>query len=110
MNEAVTINTLRTISQAQMLYHEANSGNYGTFEQLSAGGYLDSRFNGSNPSLYGYTLTMNLTPKSDASDSTFTCNADPAGNAQGRHFVVDSSGAIHVNATQPASVNDEVLK
>jgi hypothetical protein len=114
VNEVATISTLHSIARAQIAYSVSNSGNYGTFEQLSEGGYLDSRFNSSKPVLYGYTLTITATRNSsDPGAYSYSCSADPksAPNAKGRHFYIDSSSQeVHANATQPATVNDEIVQ
>lgn len=108
--EASAIATLRTIAQAQTAYSISNSGHYGTFEQLSEGGFLDARFKRSNPEFYGYVFTMQVNP---SGTSSFSCNADPAptANLAGRHFYIDSdSQDIHVNAMQRATASDEILR
>jgi hypothetical protein len=113
VDEVATISTLHSIARAQIAYSVSNGGNYGTFEQLSEGGYLDSRFNTSKPALYGYALTMTATPKSSDSASSYSCSADPksAPNAKGRHFYIDSSTPeVRANATLPATVNDEIVQ
>ena len=112
VDEGVTITALRGISRAQTAYLVAN-GQYGTFEQLSTGGFLDSRFNTDHPKIFGYTLTMTTTPSSGGStEPSYSCNADPTDTAssKGRHFYMDTGGVIHVNATQPATENDERLQ
>ena len=109
VDEAALLATMRSIGRAQAAYNLSNSGDYGTFEQLAAGGHLDSRFNTSKPKISGYLLTMNVNSGS-AGESSYACNADPdpSVNRAGRHFYLDSaSQLIHVNATQPASAKDE---
>ncbi|MEK6279544.1 MAG: hypothetical protein AABN95_04250 [Acidobacteriota bacterium] len=106
-DEASVIAALRTIVVAQQGHGVTNEGNYGTFPQLAAGGYLDERFASDAPEVRGYVLTMSL------GDKTFSCNADPtlSGDLKGRHFYVDStSPLIRVNAKEPATSGDEVLK
>lgn len=114
VDERVAISTLRSIAQAQTAYSVGNSGDYGSFEQLASGSYLDERFNSSEPKIYGYVFTMSVSPKSSAaSESSYQCNADPdrAVNAVGRHFYISSSSVgVHVNATGPASAGDEKLQ
>ncbi len=103
VDETAVIATLRTIGVAQRSYSVSNGGDYATFQQLSEGGYLDSRFNSSNPEVKGYALTMNVGEKS------FGCNADPAlaGAQPARHFYIDSTSAeIHANPSQAATVTD----
>ena len=52
-DETSAIATLRTIAQAQTTYSISNAGHYASFEQLVEGGFLDSRFNHSNPEYHG---------------------------------------------------------
>lgn len=111
--ETSAIATLRTIAQAQTTYSITNAGHYADFEQLSESGLLDPRFNHSNPELHGYVFTINLNPPADFNESSYSCNADPSPTSHlgGRHFYIDSSSqGIRVNATQPATENDELLK
>ncbi len=113
MDEAAALATLRAIGRAQTTYNVSNSGAYGSFEQLAAGGYLDSRFDARKPKIYGYVLTMNANSGTgSAGESSYACNADPdpSVNRSGRHFYLDSaSPLIHVNASQPASAKDETI-
>ncbi|HKO95997.1 MAG TPA: hypothetical protein VJU86_03330 [Pyrinomonadaceae bacterium] len=104
-NETSVIAAMRNVVLAQQGHAITNDGNYATFLQLVEGGYLDSRFHAESPELDGYTLTMKVGEKS------FSCNADPTGEQTGRHFYVDSTSAlIRVNASQPASAKDGVLR
>lgn len=107
-DETAAIAALRTISLAQRTYSVSNNGNYGTFEQLSEGDYLDSRFSSSNPEMHGYVFTMHLGEKA------YSCNADPVrsvGQQAGKHLYTDSSSSqIHVNANEPATAGDEILQ
>jgi hypothetical protein len=107
-DETVAMGALRTIAIAQQTYSVSNEGNYGTFQQLVAGGYLDERFNFDKPALKNYVLTMEIA----SGPPFYSCNADPAGEGpQGRHFYTDSkSNALHVNATQPATASDPVAQ
>jgi hypothetical protein len=113
VNEGVVVSTLRSVSSAQSAYSLGNSGAYGTFEQLVAGGHLDSRFSSSQPKVGGYILTMTISNASGGSDSSYQCNADPdpTANQKGRHFYLGStSPEIHVNLTKPATASDEVFQ
>lgn len=106
-DEAAAAGVLRTVALAQQSYSATNTGNYGTFQELAAGGFLDSRFNSDHPAIKDYAFTMEV--GKDADGPFYRCNADPSRkDAQGgRHFYVDSSAStIHVNATQPASKSD----
>jgi len=109
-DETVATGALRTIAVAQQTYSVTNAGNYGTFQQLAAGGYLDERFNSDKPALKDYVLTMEVVK--EAEGPFYACNADPAGEGlQGRHFYIDSrSSALHANPTQPASASDPVAQ
>ena len=107
-DEIAAIAALHSVAMAQRSYAATNSGDYGTFQQLAQGDYLDSRFNTDKPELAGYVLTM-LTQKSEGEPSRFSCNADPTrATAQAsRHFYIDSdSTQIHVNPSRPANASD----
>jgi hypothetical protein len=112
-DEAVVLSTLRSIMLAQSAYNQS-TGSYGTFQQLTDGGYLDARFKGDNPVVKEYKYTMTVTEKTpDAVVASYTCNADPerTGDRAGRHFLIDSNSTdIHVNPTQPATATDEIIK
>ena len=112
-DDAVVLSTLRSIMVAENAYN-ASSGSYGTFEQLTSGGFLDARFKGERPSLNQYSYTITVSDKSETTGTTsYTCNADPerTGDRAGRHFYIDStSNDIHTNPTQPASATDETIK
>jgi len=91
----------------------SNNNEYGTFQQLCEAGYLDSRFNSSNPQIKNYVLTMTVNAKSEgAPEGFFSCNADPAGSgAQGRHLYMDSTSTeVHVNPNQPATAQDPIFQ
>ena len=108
-DETAALSTLRTIARAQTAYSISNPGDYGSFEQLVTGGYLDQRFNSNEPKLYGYVFTMSVSPKSDSREGSYGLNADPDPTlkASGRHFYVDSGSAdVHVNPNQRASASD----
>ncbi len=110
-NETAAITALHTIATAQQTYAISNGGNYGSFEQLSEGDYLDSRFKAQDGGVKDYVLTMTTQPQASGQAASFSCNADPKnpGPTAGRHFYVDStSPLIHVNATQPATAADPV--
>ena len=112
-DETSAIATLRTLAQAQTTYSISNAGQFATFEQLVEGGFLDSRFHHSNPTLYGYTFTLDVSPPSDVTPGSYVCNADPAPTAPpgGRHFYIDSNSQdIRMNPTQPATSKDQILR
>jgi hypothetical protein len=112
-DEVAALSTLGAISRAQTAYTISNPGDYGTFEQLAAGGYLDGRFNNSKPKFYGYIFTMSVSPKSDSKDGSYALNVDPdpALKVSGKHFYLDSNSSdIHVNASQQAGASDGIVK
>jgi hypothetical protein len=112
-DEAVVLSNLRSIIVAENAYNISN-GSYGTFDQLTSGGFLDARFKGDRPLLNEYSYTITIPEKSaNATTASYSCNADPerTGDRAGRHFYIDStSNDIHVNATQPATATDEIIK
>jgi type II secretory pathway pseudopilin PulG len=112
-DETAATSALHTIAVAQQTYSASNGGDFGTFQQLCAGGYLDSRFNSSKPAIQDYVLTMEVRSKSEAQpDGFYSCNADvPAGAKSGTHFYIDStSSELHVNPNQPATAKDPIAQ
>jgi hypothetical protein len=109
-DETAATGVLRTVALAQQSYSAMNNGKFGTFQELSANGFLDSRFNSDKPTIKDYSFAMDV--GQDASGPFYKCTADPTntGTQGGRHFYIDSSSAkVHVNATQTASVTDPEL-
>ncbi len=105
--EAATLANLRTISHAQRAYAMSKGGEYGTFSQLVAEGFLDARFDGTNPELKGYVYTM------DVSEKKFSCQASPEAATEdaGRHYYVDSDGSeIRMNPARPATAEDPIIQ
>jgi general secretion pathway protein G len=77
-NEAAAITHLQRISTAQVTYYNTkNRSGYGTFDQLSSGGYLDKRFIGDTPLVDGYIYRLTLTPKASNTPPAYGVNADP---------------------------------
>ena len=109
-DETAATAALHAIATAQRTYSISNSGDFGSFEQLCAGGYLDSRFNSSKPAIKDYVLTMAVTPKAEGQvEGFYSCNADPVGTGAqaGRHFYIDStSSQLHVNPSESATAKD----
>src|SRR6266542_2760212 len=111
-NEAAAVATLNTIKLAQAKYVIDHRGQYGTFRELFAEGYLDKRFNNEKPLLRGYLFRITLTPKSEGKTATFAVNADPEQwqgiTATGRMFYyTDPENGICFSRTGPASASDE---
>lgn len=112
-DEAVTFSNLRSIMLAQQAYN-LSSGSYGTFQQLTEGGYLNANFAGEKPVVSEYAYTMTVTEKRPGVPmASYSCNADPTrtGDRGGRHFYIDSNSTdIRVNAAAPATAADEIIK
>src|SRR4029453_18294106 len=64
-DETAATGTLHTIATAQQTYAAINGGNYGSFQQLCEGGYLDTRFNADKPVIKDYVLSMEVGRDSD---------------------------------------------
>jgi Tfp pilus assembly protein PilE len=105
---------LHTIAVAQQTYSVSNGGDFGTFQQLSEAGYLDSRFNYSKPAIRDYVLTMEVAPKSEGQPAGFySCNADPVttGAKVGTHFYIDSTSSdLHINPSESATAKDPIAQ
>ncbi|MDT7687377.1 MAG: type pilus assembly protein PilA [Acidobacteriota bacterium] len=77
-NEAAAITHLQRISTAQVTYYNTkNRAGYGTFDQLSQGGYLGKQFAGDTPLVDGYIFRMTLTAKTGNQPPVYAVNADP---------------------------------
>lgn len=77
-NETAAITHLQRTSTAQVTYYNTkNRSGYGTFDQLSSGGYLDKRFIGDAPLVDGYIFSMTLTAKSGNTPPGYGVNSDP---------------------------------
>jgi hypothetical protein len=115
-DEAGAIRTLQTMFRAQTEYMLSHAEDYGTFDQLVADNYLDSRFAGASPVVGGYAFKMTITPKSGSDSAAYSVNADPRsadGTPTGgaRHLYLDStSNVIHGNATRSATASDPPLQ
>lgn len=113
-DETAATGALRTIATAQRTYSVSNGGDFGTFQQLCAGDYLEARFNADKPTIKDYVLTMTVAAKEPGQpEGFFSCNADPVGTGAqaGRHFYIDStSSALHANPNQPATANDPIVQ
>jgi len=112
-NEAAAITHLQRISTAQVTYFNTkNRSGYGTFDQLSSGGYLDKVFTGDTPLVDGYIYTMTLTAKSGNQPAAYAVQANPqkptgltaTGN---RFFYIGSDvGRPTANNEKPAGPDD----
>lgn len=109
-DETAATGSLRTIALAQQTYSTTNNNEYGTFQQLCAGGYLDSRFNSDKPAIKDYVLTMEVGRESEG--PFFHCHADPIGTSAqtGRHFYIDGSAVLRVNPSASATATDPVVQ
>jgi len=112
-NEAAAITHLQRISTAQVtFYNTKNRSGYGTFDQLSSGGYLDRRFAGDAPLVDGYIYRLTLTAKSGNQPPAYGVNADPQKptglTATGsRFFYIGSDvGTPTSNSEKPATPED----
>ena len=105
---------LHAIAVAQQTYSVTNDGEFGTFQQLCEAGYMDSRFNSTQPTVKDYLFTMEVTSKAEGKAERFySCKADPVSTTAkiGTHFYIDStSSQLHANPNEPASANDPVVQ
>jgi prepilin-type N-terminal cleavage/methylation domain-containing protein len=112
-NEASAITALNRISTAQVTYYNAkNRSGYGTFDQLSGGGYLGKEFTGDTPEVNGYIFTMAITAKASNQPAGYSVNADPQKDSGltatgNRHFYIGSDvGTPTANNDKKASPDD----
>ena len=80
-NESGAVAALRIVNTAQITYMQSNGGIFGSFTDLVAGSFLlDPRFLGTNPTVGGYTYTMNLF----SGNRDYSAEATPAATSTGR--------------------------
>ena len=112
-NEAAAITHLGNIMKGQVTYYNTkNRSGYGTFDQLSAGGYIGAQFTTDQPVVDGYIFRMTLTAKSGNQPPVYGVNADPQKptglTATGsRYFYIGSDvGNATSNSEKPAGPED----
>ena len=90
-NEAVAIGSLRAITSAENSYASA-SGEYGTLDELSSGGTIDSRWTG-KPVVGGYRYELTVDP---AGSKAFCAAAYRVADTSGGYsYAVSNRGAIY---------------
>jgi Tfp pilus assembly protein PilE len=110
-SDTYAVQNFKTIAAAEAQYFKMHNRAFGTFDQLVKEGLLDVRFSGQLPIIDDYRFTLKVMPPNSGQSVSYMLQADPLseGGAK-RHFYLDStSGTIHVNAGQPASVTDSPL-
>jgi prepilin-type N-terminal cleavage/methylation domain-containing protein len=111
-NETAAITHLQRMSTAQVTYFNThNRASYGTFDQLSSGGYIEKRFSGDSPLVDGYIFRLQLTAKSGNQPPAYAVNADPQKptgiTATGsRYFYISSDSGLTTNSEKPAGPDD----
>src|ERR1043165_8254467 len=112
-SEAAAITHIQRISTAQVTYFNTkNRSGYGTFDQLSSGGYLDKVFTGDAPLVDGYIFTIAWTARSGTQPPTYAVQTNPQKptglTATGtRYFYIGSDvGRPTSNNEKPASPED----
>ena len=75
-DETAAVAALHTVGMAQQTY-SLTGGDFGTFQQLCAGGLLDPRFDSSNPAIQDYSAEYYRFPNRDQGhprrDQSFPC-------------------------------------
>jgi hypothetical protein len=108
VNEAATLQNLKTIAAVEAQYFITHNRTFGTLVQLQSEQILSSKFNGDPTIVDGYVITLSLARKPDGSSSWFKITADPYDEAAGRkHFYLDSDeNRIRVNPEGQAGPTD----
>lgn len=97
-NSASAVQSLRTISTAQILY-ERKTKNYGTLLELAPEGTLDGHLASGVKSNYTFLITVSADKKH------FTCTATPIEEVtEMSHYFLDDSTIIRYNVGAPATV------
>jgi len=113
-NEAAAVAAINTIKTAEAKYTIDHKGQYGTFSQLFAAGYLDKRFNTERPRVRGYLFILTLIDKPEKAAVSFQLNANPeiseGVGATGKVFYYSEPDAgIYASDEGPASPDDDLL-
>ena len=113
-NEAAAVAAINTIKTAEAKYTIDHKGQYGTFSQLFAEGYLDKRFNTERPNIRGYVFILTLIDKPEKAAVSFQLNANPeisqGVGATGKVFYYSEPDAgIYGSNAGPASSDDDLL-
>jgi len=110
-NKAATLQDMKTIAAVEIQYYNTHNRTYGTFDQLIKEEMLTSKFSGDRTITDGYVFTLNVTPKTKDTESSYFLNANSQRASTGsNHFYIDSHSAeIHTNQNQPASAADPLL-
>jgi prepilin-type N-terminal cleavage/methylation domain-containing protein len=97
------IQSLRTITTAQYLYHRTNN-QYATLAQLAPEGTLDTHLQVGLKS--GYRFDILAFPATPVLPSSFTCTATPLEDTTRlEHFFVDQTAVIRFEVGVAADVN-----
>lgn len=111
-NETAATQVMDRMRMFQAQYAARNRGNFGTFDQLIAGGALDAAYAGDAPVVNGYVFSMEVTPQSSSAPASYKIWADPqvpSGiTATGTRFFFTSSavGTIKAKEGEKASETD----
>jgi prepilin-type N-terminal cleavage/methylation domain-containing protein len=113
-NEAAAVVTMNTIKVAEAKYAIDHQGQYGTFSQLFAEGFLDKRFNAEEPHVRGYVFIITLIDKPQKSALSFQVNGNPEvaegiGSTGKIYYYSEPDAGIYVNKERPASATDDIL-
>ena len=115
-NEAATLKHLSEIQTGQTTYYNTqNRTGYGTFAQLSSGGYVKEAFNTDNPVVDGYVYSMTVTPRATNQPPAYGINANPEKatgiTATGSQYFYSGSDTStpRYNKDRPATIDDPPL-
>jgi prepilin-type N-terminal cleavage/methylation domain-containing protein len=112
-NEASAATIIDRMRTYQAQYASKSKGRFATFDQLIAGGSIDSQYAGERPVVNGYVFTLTIEEPSASAPGSYKVTADPQVptgiTATGsRHFYTDSSlGTIRATEeNRPATAAD----
>lgn len=113
-NESAAISALDQIAAAEHLYFQTH-GEYATFRRLVEAGVFQAPLTGDALVADGYRFTLNVAPRTEGGQSSFSVNADPLNEtgdeATGtRHFYAGSEvTGIRYSEGRPANAQDKTL-
>lgn len=111
-NETAAAQIMDRMRMYQAQYASRNKGKFATFDQLIAGGVLDSAYAGDAPVVNGYIYTMEIVDPTSSAPASYKIWADPqvpSGiTATGNRFFFTSSaiGTIKAKEGEKANEND----
>lgn len=114
-NETAAATMMDRLRTYQAQYASRNKGKFATFDELVAGGTLDTQFAGSAPVVNGYTFTIEITEATPGAPASYKLYAEPqvptGVTATGNRYFFTSSAlrTMKAKAGERASDTDDSI-